>query len=156
MYVEGLNGHYYTILERSDREKSDNRDQKPLRRIQLQLQVKNLRNPLKNRRKLSKPPNSTKKNAKLFWHHSHYFSYTILSAFIQFLELIKHHVSKSIRNHYMAKTLKYGTTGNPVVQIWQPCRSYIILNVSIQFLELKAMCLARKIVFLTPLEPNIC
>ena len=49
----------------------------------------------------------------------------------------------------MAKTLKYGKTGNPVVQIWQPCRSYIILNVAIRFLGLKNMGLARKIMFLS-------
>ena len=56
----------------------------------------------------------------------------------------------------MPKTLKHGKTGNPVVQIWQPCMSYTILNASIQFLKLKNMGLARKIMFLSLLEPNIC
>ena len=53
----------------------------------------------------------------------------------------------------MQKTLRYRKTGNPVVQIWQPCRSYTILSASIQFLKLKNMGLAIIIMFLVQLEP---
>ena len=47
----------------------------------------------------------------------------------------------------MLKTIKYKKTGNTVVQIWQPCQLYIILNVSIRLHGLKNMALARKIMF---------
>ena len=46
-------------------------------------------------------------------------------------EIMKNHVSQSIRTHYMPKMLKYGKSGNPVVQIWKPCLSDIILRASI-------------------------
>ena len=55
----------------------------------------------------------------------------------------------------MLKQLNMSKTGNPVVQIYQPCWSYTILIASIQFLELKNMGLARKIMFLSQLEPII-
>ena len=81
---------------------------------------------------------NVEKMATMFYKSGNHICCTLFS--IQFLELIKpgfgekNHVSTSIRSHYMAKTLKYGKTGNPVVKIWQPCRLYNILNVSIQFL----------------------
>ena len=47
-------------------------------------------------------------------------------------------------------------TDNPVVLIWQPCWSYTILSASIRFLDMKNMGLARKIMFLSHLEPKLC
>ena len=56
----------------------------------------------------------------------------------------------------MPKTVKYGKSGNPDVQIWQPCWSEIILSASIRLLSLRNMGLATKIMFLSPLEPITC
>ena len=41
------------------------------------------------------------------------------------------------------------------VHIWQPCWSYIFLNATIRFLILKNMGLAKKIMFLSQLEPKL-
>ena len=54
------------------------------------------------------------------------------------------------------KQVNVAKTGNPVVQIWQPCWSYTILSGSIQFLYIRNMGLARKIMFLSHLEPKLC
>ena len=62
----------------------------------------------------------------------------------------------SIRTHYMPKMLKNGKSGNPVVEIWQPCWSDNILSASIRFLDLRNIGLGRKIMFLGHLELKLC
>ena len=56
----------------------------------------------------------------------------------------------------MPKTLKYGESGNPVVQTWQPCWSDTVLSAFIRFLDLINIGLVRKIMFVSQLEPIIC